>query len=175
MPRWPTEVYTAACCIVGLLPFILWRMRSNMGRNLLAVQIYFDLLQFPITTKLSSVFACTSFAEEPDVCDLKNKTVFTGKVGESVSVQTTPVDPNAYCMDAYPHVQCWTTEHMYLCQYSLVLMPLYYVLSLHLRTIAQVRNLFLSCSFIKGVRLLQFQTCSCFVAEQTEAHICGGR
>ena len=69
---WHRASVWGACAVVAAMPLVFFCVRHDVGRWLLAVQVCFDVLSFPIINKMTSVFACTSdklrdesFADRP--------------------------------------------------------------------------------------------------------------
>ena len=57
---WQRSTVWIACAVVLIMPLVFYIVRKDVGNQLIAAQICFDLLSFPIINKMTSVFACTS-------------------------------------------------------------------------------------------------------------------
>ena len=57
---WHRATVWGACALVAAMPLLFYIVRHDVGNQLLAVQLCFDVLSFPIINKMTSVFACTS-------------------------------------------------------------------------------------------------------------------
>ena len=118
----------AELCVV--LSFLLLLLaRNNMGHKLLVIQVFFDLLSFPLMKRLTSVFSCTSASIWAE-----------NEAGILQRVCDSSIADNGQCMDNDASVQCWENAHLgYTCTVMVVLVP-YYLATLHLQTVAQVRT-----------------------------------
>ena len=127
--RW--TFFSSAAMVV--LSFVLLGLtRKNLARQLLVIQIFFDLLSFPLLKKLSSVFSCTSAAVYMEDEDAANGTMALFCDGH--------IPPDAQCLDHDPSMQCWGDDHrVYIAAVMVLLLP-YYAATLHLQASAQARQ-----------------------------------
>ena len=108
-----------------VLGFILlvWK-RSDPSAKFAIVQVFFELMSFPLIKKLTGVFSCTSaqvWSEGDDqtfsrFCDVE------------------AVPDHAQCMDTEPSTVCWTSSrHQGYLAIVIVLLVPYYLACLHLQ------------------------------------------
>ena len=57
---WQRATVWIACAVVFMMPVVFYIVRKDVGNYLIATQVCFDVLSFPIINKMTSVFACTS-------------------------------------------------------------------------------------------------------------------
>ena len=110
--------------MVALSFVLVYLTRSNTARNLLVIQVFFELLSFPVLKRLTSVFSCTStevWVDGERFCQLPNTTA-----------------EGAQCMDNDPSVQCWEPTHLSYVLVVMILLPPYYLATLNLQLAAQV-------------------------------------
>eukprot|EP01043_Picozoa_sp_COSAG02_P028713 COSAG02_NODE_1753_length_11053_cov_5.509129_7_plen_903_part_00 len=124
-----TLQFFGAVCVV-LLGFGLLRLGKE---DSIAVQVFFEILSFPLLTKLASVFSCTSGArwmkEEDEqgriaayrFCDEAGVKYPPGKLASGTYI-TSP-----QCMTNDPTISCWHSEHAMYVTIAMVLLPLYYI------------------------------------------------
>eukprot|EP01047_Picozoa_sp_COSAG01_P022450 COSAG01_NODE_1332_length_10695_cov_19.161854_5_plen_154_part_00 len=97
---------------------------------LLVVQVFFDLLTFPLFTQLSSVFSCVpASASSGEDGDGELSILFCDE-------SSVPVD--GACMRMRPDVACWGTGHHVYAAAALALLSSYYLAALYLQAWAQV-------------------------------------
>ena len=102
-----------------LLGFVLFAWKRNVaGTKFLIVQVFFELLSFPLIKTLTGVFSCTSaeiWTERED-----------GHGATSLFCNEAVPD-GAQCMDTAPAVVCWTSgeHHGYLTTTIVLLVPYY--------------------------------------------------
>jgi hypothetical protein len=123
-------VFFGVCATVMVSPVALYLTRNNTEQFLIVVQIFFEVLSFPIITQLVNVFACTGVKVGRDfgygleqVCQIPDGEVW---------------HEEAQCMDTVPNVMCWSGEHFtkFLLPVMVLLTP-YYMGCLHLQSITQ--------------------------------------
>ena len=102
-----------------LLGFVLFAWKRNVaGTKFLIVQVFFEMLSFPLIKTLTGVFSCTSaeiWTERED-----------GHGATSLFCNEAVPD-GAQCMDTAPAVVCWTSgeHHGYLATTIVLLVPYY--------------------------------------------------
>lgn len=122
-----------ACCLVlfSVLLLLLNSRRKNQHYHVLIINIFFDLLTFPMFCKLNSAFACTS----ADILSFDNGASISTNYTRVCDLPNLSQDDARQCMDALPHVQCWTAEHMNYYVLPVIFgSTLYYLAVLHLQT-----------------------------------------
>eukprot|EP01043_Picozoa_sp_COSAG02_P048930 COSAG02_NODE_4862_length_4889_cov_9.381628_3_plen_898_part_00 len=137
-----TVQFLGAVCVV-LLGFGLLRLGQE---NSIVVQVFFEILSFPLMTKLASVFSCTSGArwmkEEDEqgriaayrFCDEAGVKYPPGKLTSGTYI-TSP-----QCMTNDPMISCWHSEHAMYVTIAMVLLPLYYIAILTYQGRSQTRQ-----------------------------------
>ena len=104
-------------------------------RQDLVVQIFFDLLSFPLIKQLSGVFSCTSASVW-----IEGKDKLSGTIEAARFCDTGTVSMDMQCMDNDPSVQCWGGQHRSYIVAVLALLVPYYVAALELQRSAQARQ-----------------------------------
>ena len=115
-----------------VLGFIqLGALSKSPSKWFLVVQVFFELLSFPLIKTLTGVFSCTSGTHWLDDDD----------TGASSRFCDASISEDAHCMDADPSVTCWTsTEHrVYLLSVVVLLVP-YYLACLQLQVTGRARQ-----------------------------------
>ena len=125
-----TFVGSAAATMLGFV--LLGVYRKKPSQKFLVVQVFFELLSFPLIKQLTGVFSCTSgtiWMEDAD------------GAGASSRFCDQSVPDEAQCMDSDPSVACWTSaEHRwYLVAVLMMIMP-YYLACLQLQATANARQ-----------------------------------
>jgi hypothetical protein len=108
------------------------RYKKDPARQLLVLQVFFDLLSFPVAKNLSSVFSCTSASVWiPDENEQGRMLRFCNEKFVPIAGQ---------CMDINPDVACWTGEHRgYIAVVLFLLVPFYFT-ALHQQTLAHAEQ-----------------------------------
>jgi hypothetical protein len=115
---------SAAAVAVGFI--LLFVYRNNPETKFTVIQVFFELLSFPLIKTLTGVFSCTAADVQIDgdrFCD--NATV--------------PAE--AQCMDTDPSAVCWTSgQHRACLAVAIGLLCPYYLACLHLQATAYARQ-----------------------------------
>ena len=130
--------YIMACVAVVLAMILLYATRHNVERNLIVIQVFFDILSFVILKKLTSVFACTG----ADVYILDYSGANTTSI-QFCSLNSTRMgsDETTWCMDVDPEAECYTADHFWYTvpTMTLLIVP-YFILALHLQSTSQEKQ-----------------------------------
>jgi hypothetical protein len=116
-----------------LLGLTVWFNKPQ--RQDLVVQIFFDLLSFPLIKQLCSVFSCTSASVW-----IESKDKLSGTIEVVRFCDTGTVSMDMQCMDSDPSLQCWESQHRSYIVAVLTLLVPYYVAALELQRSAQARQ-----------------------------------
>lgn len=131
-------IFISTAAIVALSFISLFLTRKDIARRLLVIQIFFDLLSFPVLKKMTSVFSCTTSSVWVKSDGVSEKFCDLGP---------TPKD-GTQCLDDQETLVCWEGKHTAYVLTTMLLIVPYYLATLDLQTKAQAR---LSVVAIDGV------------------------
>eukprot|EP01043_Picozoa_sp_COSAG02_P092523 COSAG02_NODE_29133_length_575_cov_1.222689_1_plen_132_part_01 len=103
--RW---IFWASVAAVPISFAAYFLTRNNTEKNLLVIQVFFDTLAFPLMTKMTSVFSCTS----SEVFVKRDGRVEAYCRFADPSNQSIRIVHSEQCMDDAPDVACWGSEHL---------------------------------------------------------------
>eukprot|EP01046_Picozoa_sp_COSAG06_P036627 COSAG06_NODE_4057_length_4617_cov_7.820496_1_plen_523_part_10 len=120
-----TFVGAAAVVAVGFILLLVYR--KNPGAKFTVIQVFFELLSFPLIKTLTGVFSCTAADVWMD--------------GSDRFCDPATVPDDAQCMDTDPSTVCWTSgQHRAYLAVAIVLLCPYYLACLHLQVSAYARQ-----------------------------------
>ena len=151
-------MFWAACAMVVLGIVLYVRTREDVAKNLLVVQVFFDVAAFPIIKKMTGVLSCTGADKWMVDAD--------GVAQRACSLALDAVDlDEAQCMDEAPTLQCWDSEHLlyYVAPVMVFLAP-YYILCVDLQSASQAKQSIVVIDRICGIVSFQSKFILAFIA-----------
>ena len=150
-------MFWISCAMILLGFFAFHKTRNDVGKNLLVIQLFFELAAFPIIKKMTGALTCTSMF----------KWVFT-RQGSLRSCQLEHydyVEPGSQCMDEAPNVVCWGEEHLllYVAPVMIVLAP-YYIACVDFQSSSQAKQSIVVIDRVCGIVSFQFKFMLAFIA-----------
>ena len=146
-----------SCAMILLGVIMVYRTRNDVAKNLLMIQIFFEIGAFPIIKTMTAALTCTSM----------DKWAYT-RQGALRSCQLggyDMVEPGSQCMDEAPNVLCWEDEHLllYVAPVMVFLAP-YYSACIHLQSKSQAKQSIVIIDQVCGIVSFQFKFILAFIA-----------
>ena len=95
--------FQSACIMTILGVLMVVATRHDLALNMIAIQVVFDMMAFPVIQKLTGVLACTS--------QDKYRVVYGGQLVRACQL-TVDAPTESSCMDEAPDVLCWSQDHL---------------------------------------------------------------